>query len=39
MIDNEGLLNSEGNSKKRDSSASGDDSDGEVTELKKSKSN
>jgi len=35
MIDNEGLLNSDGNSKKNDSSASGDDSDGDGIEMKK----
>lgn len=38
MIDNEGLLHSNGNSKNRDSSASGDESDNEVIEIKKNKS-
>jgi len=38
MIDNEGLLTSEGNKKNENSSASGDESDNEVIELKKNKS-
>ena len=38
MIDNEGLLTSEGNAKNKDSSASGDESDKEVVEIKKNKS-